>query len=84
MTAHDASVHADGSGAELRSAAALILTIVSIVAAALGVAWAADGFLVLGLLAGIAALGSFIVSMACFSADAEATATERSAEVSAA
>lgn len=59
------------SAPEVRSAVALVLTVLSVIAGAIGLASLADGQLVLGSVALASALLSFIVAMAFFSADAE-------------
>jgi lipopolysaccharide export LptBFGC system permease protein LptF len=61
-----------GEGAaEARSAAALILSVTAVIAAAIGLASLADGQGGLAIAAGMASAVSFVVSMFCFSADAE-------------
>ena len=59
------------SAPEVRSAVALILTVVSVITGAIGLASFADDQVILGSVALASALLSFIVSMAFFSADAE-------------
>lgn len=70
---------------EARSATALILSVTAVIAAAMGLAWLAEGQNDLAVVAGLVAAVSFVVSMRCFSADAESLSpAEPSASLAAA
>ena len=76
-------VTSDGA-AEARSATALVLSVTAVIAAAIALACLADGQGGLAVAAGLVAAVSFVVSMLCFSADAEPLpAPEPSAELAA-
>ena len=62
---------ASGTVAEARSAAALFLSFTAVIAAAIALACLADGQSGIGIGAAVLAAASFVVSIICFSADAE-------------
>jgi Na+/melibiose symporter-like transporter len=72
---------AGGTVAEARSAAALFLTFTAVIAAAIGLACLADRQSGVAIAAVSVAVVSFVVSIICFSADAEPLAEAAAATV---
>lgn len=68
----DGRAVANGAMAEARSAAALFLTLTAVIAAAIGLAFLADGQSGAAIATVSVAVVSFVISVICFSADAEA------------
>jgi hypothetical protein len=68
-----------GTVAEARSATALFLSLTAVIAAAIALACLTDGQSGVGIATGLVAAASFVVSLICFSADAEPLAAPEQA-----